>query len=861
MKMPPMYHLDDYESCLFSTDKFSIFCVVHAIIKPDNSSSVYNQVIEFSSDTKKHFAHDLLYIGHCLKKCEKDLEKLSEGEMEDLYVEPFPWRLNRKWYETRNVYENTSLYRKLYDRKLNQCSNLWLRQNYNLSLQSTIEFCSTNQEITNQKYGERGTLMSLNISFYLNILLFSDYWHYIFLAVTLCITVIITSATYFDAKLNKSKSLEHYKLNLNKKLTNLQQYLLCFSIVRNWYRLTSQPNTEISRDLRCLNAFRYITKRRSLVYDISEDTQQNYFAPYINTGNYLLGVCGAMLYFHCKNAKINLGNSKLFIVIWYLTIPLAHIVLAVSGYIFYNYYFDLPSIWVSLTAVFVQNIWGVFATILVLGFSSKFRSPAKNFCNWSIFTPLSRLTYGIYVSHLTIVRPLLGQQMTLPYLSFSSLYVQMIALAVLCHIVALILCLTIEFPLTAIAKKVLKKQEQVKEYMKMPPMYHTDDYESCLFSTDELNIFCVVHAIIKPDNSSSVYNQVIEFSSDTKKHFAHDLLYIGHCLNKCEKDLEKLSEEEREDLYDEPFPWRLDRKCMGHLWYVAADTQLFIFTLFLCMIMFKFWKYRKQIFCATFIMSLVVHFTAHYVYGHDGIFLFTPEKRRSVVYDIDKALQQDYFPPYINTGNYLLGVLGAMLYFHSKKSKFNLGNSNLFIVIWYLTPSIGQIFLGITGFIFYKYYFDLPSIWVSLTAVFVQNIWGLFGIILVLGFSAKFKSKNFCNWPVFSPLSRLTYGIYLCHLSIVRPLLGQQKTLPYVSFSSLLVEMLALTVLCHIVALILCLLLEFPLTAIAKRVLRKNQDPLIELKIVKNHTDNNLNHITSHDQGDTLLPCKRNTDI
>uniref|UniRef100_A0A336LPG3 CSON009729 protein n=1 Tax=Culicoides sonorensis TaxID=179676 RepID=A0A336LPG3_CULSO len=440
-------------------------------------------------------------------------------------------------------------------------------------------------------------------------------------------------------------------------------------------------------------------------------------------------------------------------------------------------------------------------------------------------------------------------------------YVQMIALAVLCHIVALILCLTIEFPLTAIAKKVLKKQEQVKEYMKMPPMYHTDDYESCLFSTDELNIFCVVHAIIKPDNSSSVYNQVIEFSSDTKKHFAHDLLYIGHCLNKCEKDLEKLSEEEREDLYDEPFPWRLDRKCMGHLWYVAADTQLFIFTLFLCMIMFKFWKYRKQIFCATFIMSLVVHFTAHYVYGHDGIFLFTPEKRRSVVYDIDKALQQDYFPPYINTGNYLLGVLGAMLYFHSKKSKFNLGNSNLFIVIWYLTPSIGQIFLGITGFIFYKYYFDLPSIWVSLTAVFVQNIWGLFGIILVLGFSAKFKSKNFCNWPVFSPLSRLTYGIYLCHLSIVRPLLGQQKTLPYVSFSSLLVEMLALTVLCHIVALILCLLLEFPLTAIAKRVLRKNQDPLIELKIVKNHTDNNLNHITSHDQGDTLLPCKRNTDI
>lgn len=94
--MPPMYYVDDYERCFEETGQYSVHCVVHAIIKPDNDSSVYKQVIEFSSDTKAHFAHDFLYYGLCLNKCEQKLQYLSEDEKENLYVEPFTWRLNRK---------------------------------------------------------------------------------------------------------------------------------------------------------------------------------------------------------------------------------------------------------------------------------------------------------------------------------------------------------------------------------------------------------------------------------------------------------------------------------------------------------------------------------------------------------------------------------------------------------------------------------------------------------------------------------------------------------------------------------------------------------------------------------------------
>lgn len=88
---------------------------------------------------------------------------------------------------------------------------------------------------------------------------FPDHWHYIFIIVTLFITTFVICGTYLDVRLNNSGTLDHYKEEITKQLNNRQEYLLCFSIVRNWYRLTGQPKTELGRDLRCLNAFRYIT--------------------------------------------------------------------------------------------------------------------------------------------------------------------------------------------------------------------------------------------------------------------------------------------------------------------------------------------------------------------------------------------------------------------------------------------------------------------------------------------------------------------------------------------------------------------------------------------------------------------------
>lgn len=85
-----------------------------------------------------------------------------------------------------------------------------------------------------------------------------DFLDYLFFTITALILIVVVSATILDSKMNNENSLNYYK----KERTDLPRptaCLLCFSIVRNWYRLTAPPKTEIARDIRFVPAVRYVT--------------------------------------------------------------------------------------------------------------------------------------------------------------------------------------------------------------------------------------------------------------------------------------------------------------------------------------------------------------------------------------------------------------------------------------------------------------------------------------------------------------------------------------------------------------------------------------------------------------------------
>ena len=115
-RMPKLWQMDDYDECLESPgpgEPPGVYCGLSVVLKPNNRSELWklievlsyssrtflsiqaNAILllsfqEFSSDYKRHYNHQVLKWGVCIKRCQKAIEKLLPAERNALTVEPFP---------------------------------------------------------------------------------------------------------------------------------------------------------------------------------------------------------------------------------------------------------------------------------------------------------------------------------------------------------------------------------------------------------------------------------------------------------------------------------------------------------------------------------------------------------------------------------------------------------------------------------------------------------------------------------------------------------------------------------------------------------------------------------------------------
>lgn len=94
----------------------------------------------------------------------------------------------------------------------------------------------------------------------------------------------------------------------------------------------------------------------------------------------------------------------------------------------------------------------------------------------------------------------------------------------------------------------------------MPKLYLMDDYDLCLDQPDNLTIYCIATVIIKPNSTLPLWDYIEEFSRNRKKHFRHDRLQRGVCVNKCNGILGELDEEYLETLYQPEFEYENEVK-------------------------------------------------------------------------------------------------------------------------------------------------------------------------------------------------------------------------------------------------------------------------------------------------------------
>lgn len=110
----------------------------------------------------------------------------------------------------------------------------------------------------------------------------------------------------------------------------------------------------------------------------------------------------------------------------------------------------------------------------------------------------------------------------------------------------------------------------VTEYYKMPRLHLMDDFDLCMDQPHNLTVYCIATVILKPNTSLPLWEYIDEFSRNRKKHFRHDRLQRGVCVNRCSDLLSELDEYTLSDLSQEEFEYENE---VSRFFFKGAQNQ------------------------------------------------------------------------------------------------------------------------------------------------------------------------------------------------------------------------------------------------------------------------------------------------
>ncbi|XP_035910622.1 nose resistant to fluoxetine protein 6-like [Anopheles stephensi] len=235
--MPRVFHFDDYDECLLDDPSVpDVYCMVKAVVQPNTSSPAWNVIAEFSSNWKQHLNHAHLDRGLCLSGCIRLLAELerqqnvTEQELGALVVPKF--KIDFPYIIKNGTFRDVDTYRRNYSELFAKCINYELQQKHGLRAYTEIEYCDSNR----QSY----PIDNLEIAF---------------LVVLGVLLLTVTLSSWYDHRCKQDHGLSHYQAELPSKAAMV---LVSFSIIRNWYRLTSRSDDSLSRSIRYIHAVRFM---------------------------------------------------------------------------------------------------------------------------------------------------------------------------------------------------------------------------------------------------------------------------------------------------------------------------------------------------------------------------------------------------------------------------------------------------------------------------------------------------------------------------------------------------------------------------------------------------------------------------
>ncbi|XP_058065856.1 nose resistant to fluoxetine protein 6-like [Anopheles bellator] len=230
--MPRVFQFDDYDDCLNDDPTVpGVYCMVKAVVHPNQSSRVWRVIEEYSRNWKQHLNHAHLDRGICLQNCALKLASLDKTiDLAKLVVPKF--EIDFPYIIKNGTFRDVDEYRRNYSTMLAQCVNYDLMQQHGIRAYTEIEYCDSNTK----SY----PIDSLEIAF---------------LVVLATLLTVVLVSSWYDHHCKTQHGLDHYKTELTSKVS---MAFVSFSIIRNWYRLTSRGNDTLSHSIRYIHAVRFM---------------------------------------------------------------------------------------------------------------------------------------------------------------------------------------------------------------------------------------------------------------------------------------------------------------------------------------------------------------------------------------------------------------------------------------------------------------------------------------------------------------------------------------------------------------------------------------------------------------------------
>ncbi|CAD0205680.1 unnamed protein product [Chrysodeixis includens] len=324
---------------------------------------------------------------------------------------------------------------------------------------------------------------------------------------------------------------------------------------------------------------------------------------------------------------------------------------------------------------------------------------------------------------------------------------------------------------------------------------------------------------------------------------------------KREKDMCRMNWWQLVILSPNLFPF--EHLCLPQAWYLGTDTQLFLITLVILLIIWRWPRSGVPVLSAVMAISLLIPFLQSYFMNLLPIRVsIFPESIRDI-FGYNDTFYHAYVSAQGNWAGYHLGVLTAYFYHKAQQKKWDLGDS--IYLLMFVTfkrrhhPNSFIMLFQIMKFLF------LVSIPVALGTVLMgwdlhhreasafesavfnalnQNFFALAICVFIIGYFYKCNRiyVSSVEWGPLQPLGRMSYCAMLLHATVLRTYGGQMRRSFYATDYTAIMLYAGIVSTTYLFALPLYLFVEAPACQLQKLLLGPKRKP-------REKEDTNANHV------------------